>query len=136
MDLLERFAQAFKRGAIKPKDTFQDWMDSLEDEDFDQLERLITLHEEYPQREEVGVIGQLVTAVYALETGEIELDVAARIRVVEMEEDLFFKMTNSFLFLLTFYYWLKQGLLETNTKLSLLANMENKITITLKEYGK
>ncbi|MCP4214377.1 MAG: hypothetical protein GY765_06955 [bacterium] len=137
MNLLQKLSGQIADGTIKPKDTLQDWFDTLEDADFEELERLVTMQEDDPESEDEDseIIGQLVAALYSVETSAIEVGESG-LKVADIPEDEFFKLVNSFLFLLPFYYWLKQGLLTTSTKISFLANKENKIAVTLTEYGK
>lgn len=136
MNLLEKLTGQVVNGDIKPGDTVQDWLDTLNEEQLEELEYLVTLQEEDPENEEVDVIAQLVVALYSVETAEISVSESDQLELVDMEEEEFFKMFNSFLFLLPFYYWLKQGLVKVSTKLSLLANMNNEIKITITEYGR
>lgn len=136
MKLLENLVQQLKDGALKPKDTLQDWLDTLQEKDLEELERLITLQEDDPENDETEIVAQLVEAVYAIEKGTISVSDAGELELEEIEDEEFFNLLNSFLFLMPFYYWLKQDLVKISTKLSLIANREGKITVTLTEYGK
>lgn len=136
MNLLEKLTLQVVDGDIKPGDTVQDWLDTLNEEQLEQLEYLVTIQEEDPENEEVDIIAQLVVALYSIETAEISVSESKQLESVNLEEEDFFKLFNSFLFLLPFYYWLKQGLVKISTKLSLVANMNNEIKLTITEYGK
>ena len=135
MNLLDKLTEQIVNGDIKAGDTMQDWLATLEDENLDELERLVELLEEEPEDDETLVLGQIVTTLYALEKDEIKQEKDELI-VPELEEDVFFKLLNSFLFLLPFFYWQQQDLLEVTPKISLVANQENKITLRITEYGK
>jgi len=135
MKLLDKLSKQVIDGEIKSGDTMQDWLDTLEVEEFEELERLVALLEEEPEDEETVELGQLVTALYAVEKKEIEHD-GSTLVVPELEEDEFFKLLNSFLFMLPFYYWADQDLMKITPCLSLVVNQKNGITIKLTEYGK
>ncbi len=135
MNLLEKLVGQFADKVIKPKDTLQDWFDTLKEEEFLELERLIGLQEEDPENEETELLGQLVVTLYSIETNSITLE-DSEIKVAEIEDEEFFKLLNSFLFLLPFYYWVSQDLVKLSTKLSFLATQKNEIVVTLTEYGK
>lgn len=136
MNLLEKLIQQVKDERIKPKDTLQDWLNTLKEEDLDELERLVTLQEEDPENEETEIIGQLVDALYSIETGTFKINDNGEPEPADIEEEEFFNLVNSFLFMLPFYYWLKQDLIKVSTKLSFQANKTDSITVTLTEYGK
>lgn len=136
MNLLEKLIQQVKDERIKPKDTLQDWLNTLKEEDLDELERLVTLQEEDPENEETEIIGQLVDALYSIETGTFKINDSGEPEPADIEEEEFFNLVNSFLFMLPFYYWLKQDLIKVSTKLSFQANKTDSITVTLTEYGK
>jgi hypothetical protein len=135
MNLLKKLTAQFADGEIKSGDCMADWLDTLDDGDLDELERMVTLLEEEPEDEETVVLGQVVVALYAVETGEVTFD-EGQLVVPEMEEEDFFKLLNSFLFMLPFYYWAQQELIEIKPKLSLVANQKNQINVRITEYGK
>jgi hypothetical protein len=135
MSLLKKLTDQIVDGDIKSGDTIGDWLDTLEDDDLDELERLVALLEEEPEDEETVVLGQLVVALYAVETGKIDQE-NDQLVVPEIPEDEFFKLLNSFLFLLPFFYWGQQGLVEITPAISLVANQKNEINVKLVEYGK
>ena len=136
MNLLDKLIQQVKDGRIKPKDTLQDWLDTLKEDDLEELERLVTLQEEDPENEETEIIGQLVDVLYSIESGTFSVDDDGVPKTAEIEEAEFFNLLNSFLFMLPFYYWLKQDLIKVSTKLSFQAIKSNDITVTITEYGK
>ena len=135
MNLLKKLTNQVVSGQIKSGDTMQDWLMTLEDDDLDELERLVTLLEEEPEDEETVALGQVVVALYAIEKGVVDQD-KNELVVPEIPEEEFFKLLNSFLFMLPFFYWQQQELIEVTPKLSLLANQKNEITVRLVEYGK
>ena len=136
MKLLENLVQKLKDGGLKPKATMQDWLDTLKENDLEELERLITLQEEDPENDETETVSQLVEAIYAMEKGNVKVSDAGDLEMEDIDDEEFFNLLNSFLFLMPFYYWYKQDLVKISTKLSLIANKEGKITVTLTEYGK
>ena len=136
MNLLDKLIQQVKDGRVKQKDTLQDWLDTLKEDDLEELERLVTLQEEDPENEETEIIGQLVDVLYSIESGTYSVNDDGVPETAEIEEAEFFNLVNSFLFLLPFYYWLKQDLIKVSTKLSFQAIKNNDITVTITEYGK
>jgi len=136
MNLLEKLTEQIVNKEIKSGDTMQDWLATLEDEHLDELERLVELLEEEPEDEDTLVLGQVVMTLYAIEKGLVKEEKDELIIPDIEDEDLFFKLLNSFLFLLPFFYWQQQELIEVTPKLSLVANQENKINIKIVEYGK
>ncbi len=136
MNLLEKLIKQIADEEIQPKATLQDWLDTLDDDHLEELERLITQQEEDPENEENEVLGQLVAAIYSIETDSIGIDEDGELKLADIEEDEFFNLVNSFFFLMPFYYWLKQDLIKVSDKISLLNNQKNNITVTLTEYGK
>ncbi len=135
MSLLKKLTEQVVAGDIKPGDTMQDWLDTLDVPEFEELERLVELLEEEPEDEETVVLGQVVMALYAIEAKTIAME-EDELVVPDIEEEEFFKLLNSFLFMLPFYYWQEQELVEVTPGLSLLANQSNSITVKLTEYGK
>lgn len=144
MSLLDKLNRQVISGEIKPKSTMQDWLDTLNEEELEQLEELVslqdidpeTLQEDDPESEEVTELALLVGALYALEEGRLSAKPDGELVYDDMEEEEFFHVFNSFIFLLPFYYWLKQDLISVNQKISLIANKSNSIQVTLKEFGK
>jgi hypothetical protein len=135
MNLLKKLTEQIVAGDIKSGDTMEDWLATLDDDGLDELERLVALLDEEPEDEDTLVLGQVVVALYAVETKKIGQE-DDQLVVPEIPEDEFFKLLNSFLFLLPFFYWQQQELVEITPNLSLLANQKNEITVKLVEYGK
>lgn len=135
MNLLEKLTQQIAEGKIKPGACMAEWLDTLGDDELDELERLVTLLEEEPEQEDTVLLGEIVVALHTLELADIDVQ-DQQLVLPEMEEDEFFKLLNSFLFLLPFYYWAQQELIEITPKLSLVANSKNEISVRITEYGK
>lgn len=134
MSVLKKLKQQIANGDIQAGACMADWLDTLGDDELDELERLVTMLEEEPEQEDTVELEQIVTALYALETGNFTTQ-DNQLQFQDLEEEEFFKLLNSFLFLLPFYYWSKQHLIKITPKLSLVANKNNEINVQITEYG-